>query len=120
MWLSLSTISLFWTPSWPTRVSLIITGALTAFDLILLIVVPQLFHRESFLTMLACFVALAVTGICLLSNRLIQAAKEEEVRVGHTSFGLYDTDVMASRREKSSRIAPRPSARLNDGPNISS
>lgn len=79
MWLSLSTLVLFWTPSLPTRISLVITGLLTALDLLLLIAVPQLFHRESLLTMLACFLALLVTGICLLSNRLIQAAKEEEV-----------------------------------------
>lgn len=86
-------MSLFWTPSRATRISLLASAFLASFDLILLSLVPQLVHQESLLTFLSCLLALAVIALCLLSNRLVEEAKEEEVRApflsGHTRILMH-------------------------------
>ncbi|KAG9014421.1 hypothetical protein FRB90_005314, partial [Tulasnella sp. 427] len=77
-WLSFSTLTLFWTPSRATRISLKISLAVAFFDLLLLALVPEFLHRESVLTILTCALALAVIAVCLVSNNLVKEAKEEE------------------------------------------
>ncbi|KAG8914070.1 hypothetical protein FRC00_000897 [Tulasnella sp. 408] len=80
-WLSLSTLTLFWTPSRATRISLKISLAVAFVDLIVLSTVPEFLHRESVLTILTCTLAIGVIAICLTSNNLVQEAKEEEGKI---------------------------------------
>ncbi|KAG9025179.1 hypothetical protein FS837_005061, partial [Tulasnella sp. UAMH 9824] len=80
-WLSLSTLTLFWTPSRATRISLKISLGVAFVDLIVLSTIPEFLHRESVLTILTCTLAIGVIGICLISNNLIQEAKEEEGKI---------------------------------------
>ncbi|KAG8915559.1 ubiquitin-specific protease ubp2 [Tulasnella sp. 408] len=101
-WLSLTTLNLFWIPSRATRISLRVSLALMFFDLIVLSTVPEFLHQESVLTTFTCFLALGVTAICLLSNNLVQEAKEEEVKIiGSTEINGREPD----RRAEASFLA---------------